>query len=179
MQYAPTPPNTKGKRIVKINAITQAQLIKLFSGFTYDAATGVVYGRSGRPVGVRYKVGYLVCSVRTETGVAREYAHRLAFALSGLPVPELIDHINGDKTDNRLANLRPSSKRLNAQNVADARSDSTTKVRGVYINKRTGRFVAEIRTVAGKKYLGSYTTIEAASAAYQKARQEHHAHAPK
>ena len=164
--------------MIKVNAMNQETLVKLFSGFTYDATTGYIYGRSGRVVGCKYAVGYLVCSARTQQGIVREYAHRLAFALSGLPVPDLVDHINGDKTDNRLINLRPSSKRLNAQNVSRPRSDSKTQVRGVYTNKRTGKFVAEIRTPSGKRYLGEYATIEAASEAYQKAKKENHAHAP-
>jgi hypothetical protein len=78
---------------------------------------------------------------------------------------EQIDHINGDKTDNRACNLRSATKSQNAMNT-DARSNNRLQVKGVSVCPTTGRFRADIRC-QGKSYnLGRYDTIEAAKAAY-------------
>ena len=48
----------------------------------------------------------------------RTYAHRVIWSMVyGDPVPELIDHIDRDATNNRLSNLRAASKSVNALNA--------------------------------------------------------------
>ena len=91
--------------------ITQAELKKLF---LIDPETGVCTRLNGRPTGSRSQKGYLRTTIH-----GREYRlHRLVWLwVHGEHPPEgmTIDHINGVKTDNRIANLRLATI---CQNVA-------------------------------------------------------------
>ena len=102
-------------------------------------------------------------------------AHRLAWALHTGSWPNgEIDHINGDESDNRLVNLRDTSKSVNQQNKRNPRSDNKSGFMGVCWHKGAGKWRAQI-TVNGKViYLGLYETTEAAHAAYLRAKRELH-----
>ncbi len=147
----------------------------LFDGMRYDPETGFVIGKTQRKIGT-LTAGYIVVSVRFHGVVYREYVHRLAFHLMGQPVPELVDHIDGDRTNNRWENLRPSSKSLNAQNLKRVRSDNTSGYLGVRLDKRSNKFVACIRVNGRNKHLGSFDVPESAYAAYISAKRKLHPH---
>lgn len=103
-------------------------------------------------------------------------AHRLAwyYATGTWPIGE-IDHINGNPSDNRLANLRLATR---AQNVANAKVNplNTTGFRGVCkVPRASGdRFQATIRVNGRAIYLGTFSTPEEAHSAYLKAAHETH-----
>jgi hypothetical protein len=83
-----------------------------------------------------------------------------------------IDHINGDRTDNRLCNLRAVSNAQNAQNKRGARSDNKAGVIGV---RAVGNsWQARITTGGKTSYLGCYSSPEQASAAYLGAKRAMH-----
>ncbi len=89
--------------------------------------------------------------------------HRVAWALHYGNWPEtILDHINGDKTDNRLANLRTSNPYENGKNKVCHRSG---KLFGVH--KLRGKFVASLRDYKKNKvvHIGCFQTQEEASAA--------------
>lgn len=99
----------------------------------------------------------------------RKYAaHRLAWLYVHIKWPaEYIDHINGIKTDNRIANLREASKITNTWN-AKRNNRNRSGFKGVSWHKNTGKWQAQI-TVNGKyKQLGYYNTALEASNAYLK-----------
>lgn len=96
-------------------------------------------------------------------------AHRLAWLLSHGSDPVLgIDHIDGNPSNNRIANLRlatQSQQRFNAR----GRFRSHTGVKGVTLNGRSNGFDARI-TIDGKtQYLGHFSTVEEAAEARRKA----------
>jgi len=93
-------------------------------------------------------------------------AHRLAWHIStGVDPGEFeIDHINGITTDNRISNLRLTSKVQNAQNVKIPKTNSTG-VKGVYFDKSRNKFCAEIICNKIKYRLGRFDTLEEASEA--------------
>ena len=94
-------------------------------------------------------------------GAAQYQAHRLVWLyVHGGPVPDLIDHQDRDPLNNRLKNLRAATR---AQNRANSRPSTKLGIKGVYARGR--RFYA----MAGKTYLGTFTTIEEAAAAYEAA----------
>lgn len=80
---------------------------------------------------------------------------------------DIIDHINRNKKDNRLSNLRFSDKSENSFN-RDADSHNTSGRRGVWFRKDTKRWAAEIIKNGKKISLGCYATKEEAI----KAREE-------
>ncbi len=129
---------------------------------------GLVYGRV---VGCVNNLGYVHYRFNGKT----QKLHRLAWLhFYGHWPQHHIDHINGIKTDNRIANLRDVPRYVNVQNRSTALSTSQSKVLGVYFKKDKNRWGAHIRFNGQKKHLGYFKTIEAASDAYLTAKRELH-----
>jgi hypothetical protein len=85
---------------------------------------------------------------------------------------ELVDHINGDKLDNRRENLRLATASQNAAN-SGPHLDNRSGVKGVWLNRPTGKWRAAIR-VRGKRIgLGTYSTLSEAAKAYNIAASVH------
>lgn len=95
-----------------------------------------------------YKVDYL--------------AHRIIWKWWHGTEPETIDHISGDKTDNRIANLRSVSVRDNARNVPMPKSNTSGET-GIRRCKNRWRVVVNTQPKAWN--VGSFKTIEEAVAA--------------
>ena len=90
----------------------------------------------------------------------RYYAHRLAWLYVHGEWPEgEIDHINRNKHDNRIENLRLVTSAENKWNVGGAV--------GVSFYKRTGKWTAQMRTNGKWKRLGYFDSREAAEAVYR------------
>jgi hypothetical protein len=129
--------------------------------FTYNPETGAITRRStGRPAFVtRHCKGYLV-----GYALGRNFlAHRVAYALFHGEWPNLIDHANGVKTDNRIENLRSVDTRANAMNQK-LRKDSSTGFVGVSLHKASGLYQAYVFSYGRKTSLGYHKTAEDAAA---------------
>jgi hypothetical protein len=99
-------------------------------------------------------------------------AHRLVWLLvHGEPVPDGIDHADGNPLNNRIDNLRAATGSQNCANRGKTRSN-TSGVKGVHLSKETGKFRAYIKRNGHTQGLGSFTTIEEAATARQKAHEE-------
>ena len=123
--------------------------------------------KAGSAVGRIGNRSYLV----TDIGKKRCLVHRIVFMWHYGWLPEMIDHINGNRTDNRIENMRPATKLQNNAN-ASIRRDNTTGFKGVSINK--GKYVANIRIGGKKVSLGSFETALEADAAVRVRREEIH-----
>jgi len=151
--------------------ITQDRLKALVS---YDPKTGIFRWnmarrrcRPGDVTGCRMKQGYI--AIRLDDVLYT--AHRLAWLyVTGEWPKEQLDHINGDRSDNRIANLREATNAQNAQNRK--RRDNKTGFTGV--NKENNRWKAEIKVNYKKIRLGLFDTPEEAHAAYLKAKHGLH-----
>jgi hypothetical protein len=104
----------------------------------------------------------------------RYQAHCLAwFYVHGQwPIAEL-DHRNGVRSDNRLANLRAATRPQNAQNLQRAHRDNGTGLLGVRQHSPT-RFSATIMVAGKRRHLGSFRTAEGAHEAYMAAKAQLH-----
>jgi hypothetical protein len=87
-----------------------------------------------------------------------------------------VDHINNDGLDNRRANLRIVTSKQNSENRNGAQSNSTTGIRGVSLDKRWGKYVAQIHQGGKHIYLGAFWTLEEAEQAAIAGRRKHFTH---
>jgi hypothetical protein len=102
-------------------------------------------------------------------------AHRIAWAMTFGEYPsKQIDHIDGDRSNNRLSNLRLATLMENCRNRKLGKRNKLG-FKGIYRMKGSDVFVAHIR-IGGSKMisLGSYDTPEEAAHAYNKAAVLHH-----
>lgn len=114
--------------------------------------------------------GYKKVSVRY-----RPYqAHRLAWLLTfGRWPNDQIDHINGDRADNRLCNLRECNHSENQQNRKTAKN-STSGLTGVTWHKDQKRWRTQIGVGRRKYHIGHFDSKEEAYAAYLRAKADLH-----
>lgn len=84
-----------------------------------------------------------------------------------------VDHINGDRSDNRWANLRQATQSQNSMNIG-RRSTNVSGFKGVHWNKATQKWRACITINQKKFHLGLFQTAELAFGAYQLAAEKHH-----
>tara|TARA_R110002051_G_scaffold316556_1_gene396316 strand:- start:4763 stop:5386 length:624 start_codon:yes stop_codon:yes gene_type:complete len=102
----------------------------------------------------------------------RVKAHRLAWFLTHGRWPEFIDHIDGDRANNRVANLREVTRAENTRN-AFMRKDNTSGHAGVHLHKASGKWRAHIHSHGRYVHLGLFDRFEDAVAARQSALPEH------
>ena len=110
-------------------------------------------------------------------GILGKYrkAHRIAWLLSHGEWPQYeIDHINGDRIDNRLENLRDVPKAKNGKNVAKPNCGNTPRV-GVRLHC-SGKWQARITVDGCATSLGLYEKIEDAILARETAEKMHGFH---
>lgn len=103
-------------------------------------------------------------------------AHRAVWIMAHGSCPGEIDHINGDKLDNRLANLRLVDTATNQRNKPRTHKN-TSGVVGVTFHKGTGRWAAKIGIGNRRtEWLGTYENFEDAVAARREAEVRHAYH---
>ena len=101
--------------------------------------------------------------------------HRLVWIYHNGDIPDLmvIDHIDGDLSNNRIENLRLATYSANSQN-RKINSTNTSGVKGVYWYKQYEKWKVQIMIDRKSKFLGYYNTIEEAEAAVIAARNNLH-----
>lgn len=124
--------------------------------------------RQRKEIGTPDRYGYLLISV-----LGRKYlAHQLAwlYVHGAWPASE-IDHINGVRDDNRIANLREATREQNMQNQHAPQANNKSGFRGVSWNANSCRWVAQIKASRQRYHLGFYKKAEDASDAYKQAKR--------
>lgn len=140
----------------------------------YDPETGHFYWqtniRSGSRAGTKTESGYVRIKFRGHL----YFLHRLAWWVTCGEWPEPpneIDHINGDRFDNRFCNLRMVTSSQNHMNRTTKRAGTSSRYKGVSLVH--GRWQAHIRISGAGKVLGNFTTELDAAKAYDVAAREH------
>jgi len=158
--------------------LTHERLLELIR---YDPDTGVLYHRLGRRgvraggvAGTVKKDGYIVITLDRKGFVA----HRLAWLyVHGSEPRNQIDHINGVRNDNRIANLRDVSPREQQHNSGLSVANKSGFI-GVSYLKARRKWKAQIRYHGKSHHLGEFQNILDAMNAYQQAKAAFHVLAP-
>lgn len=165
----------------KIEAMElQSEVLRLFS---YDQSTGVLVWREnqqtrfvGREAGFVNHHGYR----RVGLGKTKLHAHQIIWLMVHGELPSCeIDHINGVRDDNRLANLRLANQQQNQQN-AGLRIDNALGVKGVRL-RPSGRYQARLKLSDGSRSVKTFNTAAEAVSWLAIQRQDSHgeyAHTP-
>lgn len=93
-------------------------------------------------------------------------AHRVIWAMEHGAWPKFtVDHVNGNKEDNRLCNLREATWSENNCNTGPRRRNKTG-MKGVCFDTRKGKFLAQVAIQRRNYHIGYFNTAESAHAAY-------------
>lgn len=136
---------------------------------SYEPETGLFRWRTsaggvvvGAVAGTPASDGYLQIKIDRR----RYLVHRLAWLITHGEWPaNMLDHINGDPSDNRIANLRQANAFQNSHNMA-AHRDSASGHKGVSWSKKDKRWRAQIYVNRQYTWLGNHLTLEEAAKAY-------------
>lgn len=125
----------------------------------------------GSKVGFMAEDGYQ--TLRLDMGIYK--AHRIIWIMFNGQIPKgyEIDHIYGDRSDNRIENLRLATPSNNQYNRSKNKSNRSG-FKGVYFETKTGKPVARIQVDKKMKRIGTFNTVEEAATAYRIAAIEYH-----
>lgn len=88
-------------------------------------------------------------------------------------IPEYVDHIDLDKSNNVWSNLRPAEHRENVRN-SKVRSNNKLGVKGVYYNVRRSKYHVQITANGKSNHIGYFDTLPDAKEAYRQAAIKYH-----
>lgn len=151
---------------------------ELLARISYDPISGefrwACAGRgvaAGKAAGSLSRFGYHIIKL----GRQQYRAHRLAWLIVHGEWPQgEIDHINGDRTDNRIANLRVVDRAANSQNRWTAHHDNSCGLLGATWNKQHKRWQAKLVARKVRHHLGYFDTAQQAHDAYVAAKKRLH-----
>lgn len=104
----------------------------------------------------------------TSINYVKFLAHRVAWKMHYGVDPDVIDHINGDPSDNRIANLRSVPQKINCRNAV-RRKNNTSGAMGVYFHRQNQKWAARIMVDRKNVSLGLYRTFDEAVSARKEA----------
>lgn len=167
--YSDSNDNTKSVPRVK----KDISLEELRSLLKYDANTGQLIWLKNR--GTKTCIGKVAGCV-SSGGYLKIYVYGKAYAVhrlvwfmhKGYFPTKIIDHIDRNRRNNRIENLREVTRSENAKNVGVTKAN-TSGVKGVRFNKASNAWFATIRKDNKKIHLGSFKNIDDAKKAYEDA----------
>lgn len=159
--------------------MTQEQLKKIVS---YDENTGVfTWLKSSKYT--KYNEGKEIGGLDKSTGYKTAFIngkkyrqHRLVWLfIYGYMPKEFIDHINHNRADNRICNLREVNRSENSRNQKIAKNNKSG-IMGVYFLKKTQKWYSQIRVDGKLNHLGYFKDKEDAVNARRNAEKQNSFH---
>jgi len=155
--------------------LTQSQLKEILD---YDASTGLFVWK--KRLSCRIRIGDIAKSptdkgyIRIGINGTRYVAHRLVFLwMTGINPPEQVDHINGNRSDNRFCNLRLATNRENSYNNRK-RNSNTSGYKGVSFVPHIKKWHAYVDNKDGRHLVGYFSELSDAAIAVKSAREKLH-----
>lgn len=149
---------------------------ELRSTFEYHEDGYLIRKKNGKPCGMHanHNKGY----ARVNVGGRKLYAHRIIFAIMTGKMPEgEVDHLNGDRADNRIENLREVSSSENSHNYKMPRTNSSGFT-GVHYHAPLRKWCARIMVNKRRISLGYFEDFEEAVQARKMAKIRYHPSSP-
>ena len=139
--------------------------------YVFDYKDGMLFRKNNRKQknGGKTKEGYLTIGLNGKN----YFMHRLIYLFFHGYLPEIVDHIDGNKANNRIENLRPANSSTNGYN-AKLSKKNTSGIKGVAWHKKSKKWKASININKKYLYLGTFDTKEDAKEIVDKYRNEHH-----
>ena len=103
----------------------------------------------------------------------RYQAHRLIFLFHHGYLPQYIDHIDGNRLNNFVENLRPATKSQNSMNK-QFNAKNTSGYRNVYWHKSCKKWIVSLMVSRKKIYIGAFNNLELAGLVADEARKKYH-----
>jgi hypothetical protein len=144
-------------------------LFRYEDGLLIRKVTITQYARKGDVVGHVGNSGYMSCSIVGTMFLV----HRAIFLMHHGYLPKYVDHIDGNRLNNRIENLRPATVYENAQNQKLFKNN-TSGVKGVSWNKLMNKWEANITYDGTRERLGWFNSIDEAKKVIDKARTTLH-----
>lgn len=156
-----------------MKTLPQEELHRLF-----EYKDGKLYSRVDRGDNGKIRVGSLIGSKDKGYLVAKindksYQVHRMIYMMHHGWVPPMLDHINMDRADNRIENLRPATQIQNQYNCK-VRRDSSSKVKGVGWHAQAKKWQARCKVNKVYHSLGLYASLEQAEQVVKEFRERHH-----
>lgn len=139
-----------------------------------DSQAGKVFWKYSngmlKEIGTKYNNGYLHIQINKK----KIQIHRLIYQTYHnlkLKQTDVVDHINRNRLDNRIKNLRLVTQKENTQNVSKQKNTSS-KYKGVSLHKQSNKWTAQIMHNLKITYLGFFDNEEDAARAYNQKAEE-------
>ena len=135
-------------------------------GYVYNPESGLVYNRFGKLISIKnVNNGYLMFGTSINNKHFTVSIHQFAWYCVYKECVKMIDHINRNKTDNKITNLRSVTRNQNMWNL---------NCKGYTYHKKSNKWQAQILIYRKFKYLGLFKTEEEARNAYLAAKEKYH-----
>jgi hypothetical protein len=142
----------------------------------FEYRDGMLFWKIARPhVVVGQKAGHI-----SDRGYQRVVinnkmykAHRIIFLMHKGYLPIEIDHIDGDKLNNKIENLRPATRSQNLLNKKKP-SSNTSGVKGVSWCAERNKWEVQMYVDGKKKYVGRFESLDVAKSMAMAFREKHH-----
>lgn len=109
--------------------------------------------------------------IRTKEGLF--LAHRIVWLWHGRNLPEFLDHIDGDPSNNKIENLRAANKSENGRNCKLHRQNKSG-AKGVFWNEQIRKWSVSCRVNGKQRHFGCYEDFELAELVAMEARNKYH-----
>jgi hypothetical protein len=147
--------------------MTREERIKLAieKGYTYDEVSGKIFGVRGSEI-ISKKNKYIFIKIRLNKIIYQLYAHQFAYYSKYNKVVDYIDHIDGDRSNNKINNLREVTNQQNTFNRKE--------VKGYFFNSKIIKYEPRITLNNKQIYLGRFNTELEARNSYLEAKEKYH-----
>lgn len=123
----------------------------------------------GDEAGSDHGRGYLIVPIQYK----HYYVHRIIYMMHHNNIPHIVDHIDGNKSNNKIENLRPATREQNARNSIK-QSNNTSGEKNVYWHKSSNKWQVSLSIDGKLKHCGSFANFEQAKIAAHAAREKYH-----